>query len=174
MVAYSNNGARLKSKFTASAPMVGTASASVWGTWHTEGLVHTNCGPQLRCPPSSTQTAETTPSGNNNPGTVPDDYNQCVFIRYYTMRKRALIFPTVIRAAAGPHDLGPGGRGDEEATAEAQSDSDSGSDAVPSFLDSDRDDRSSVTSIDSESDIAVHNIPPVRSLPHFSAHSGPF
>ena len=160
MMAYSKNGSSLKSEFTTSAPVVASASASVWGTWRTEGLVHTNCGPQLCCPPSSMQTTDLTPSGNNHDDTrtVPDGYNQCVFVRYYTMRKKALMFPTVIRAAAGPHDLGPGGRDDEESTAEAQSDSDSGSDTTSSLLDGGRDgDRSSVTSVDSESNIVIQN-----------------
>lgn len=88
------------------------------------------------------------------------------------------MFPTVIRAAAGPHDLGPGGYGDEESTGEVQSDSDSGSDrsdTASSLLDDDMDDdRTSVTSIDSESDIVVHNTTTVRSLSCLSARSCPF
>ena len=172
MMAYLNNGTKLKSEFTTSVPMVASASASVWGTWRTEGLVHTNCGPQLCCPPSLIQAADLTPSGNSDTGIVPDEYNQCVFVRYYTMRKRALMFPTVIRAAAGPHDLGPGGRDDEELTAEVQSDSDSGSDTSSSLLDDDEDDdMSSVTSVDSESDIVVHNTISVRSSLYLPSHS---
>ena len=178
MMAYSNNGSSLRSEFTISAPMAASASASVWGTWRTEGLVHTNCGPQLCCPPSSTQIADPTSSSSSDTETVPGEYNQCVFVRYFTMRKRALMFPTVIRAAAGPHDLGPGGYGDEESTGEVQSDSDSGSDrsdTASSLLDDDMDDdRTSVTSIDSESDIVVHNTTTVRSLSCLSARSCPF
>ena len=66
-----------------------------------------------------------------------------------------------MRAAAGPHDLGPGGRDDEELIleVEAQSDSDSDSDIMSGFGD---DDRSSVTSMDSEFDVIVHNIVSVR------------
>ena len=101
MMAYSNDSVSLASEFTASAPTVGSASASAWGTWRTEGLVHTNCGPQLCCPPSSTRTTDLAPSSNNTE-IVPGEYNQCVFVRYYTMRKRALVFPRVIRAAVGP------------------------------------------------------------------------
>jgi hypothetical protein len=39
---------------------------------------------------------------------TPNEYNQCVFIRYYTMRRRVLMFPKVIKAAAGPHHPGSG------------------------------------------------------------------
>ena len=159
MMAYSNNGASMRSEFTTSVPMVASASASVWGTWRTEGLVHTNCGPQLCCPPSPTRTTDPTPSRHSDAETIPDEYNQCVFVRYYTMRKRALIFPTVIRAAAGPHDLGPGGHDDELPEVGAQSDSDSGSDTVSGFWD---DDSNSVTSIDSESYVVIHNTVSVR------------
>lgn len=161
MMACSNNGASLRSEFTTSVPMVASASASVWGTWRTEGLVHTNCGPQMCCPPSSTQTTDITPSSDSGTGATPGGYNQCVFVRYFTMRKRALVFPRVMRAAAGPHDLGPGGRDDEELIpeVEAQSNSDSDSDVMSGFGD---DDRSSVSSMDSEFDVIVYNIVSVR------------
>ena len=155
MMAYSSGDTSIASEFTISVPTVGSASASAWGIWRTEGLVHTNCGPQLCCPPSSTQTTDPAPSGDGDTETVPDEYNQCVFVRYYTMRKRALVFPTVIRAAAGPHDLGPGDRNNEELLeVETQSDSDMGSDTfcVPA------------TSINSESDAIIHNTASVRSL----------
>ena len=159
MMAYSNNGDSLRSEFTTSVP----TATSAWGTWRTEGLVHTNCGPQLCCPPSSTQTTGLASSPNDDTETGPDEYNQCVFIRYYTIRKRGLVFPRVMRAAAGPHDLGPGGRDDEELPGvEAQSDSDSDSDTVSGFWDNDR---SPATSIDSESDVVIHNMPSVWSAP---------
>ena len=170
MMAYSNNGSSLRSEFTTSAPMATSTAASVWGTWHTEGLVHTNCGPQLCCPPSPAKTTDLTPSGNDTE-TVPDEYNQCVFVRCYTMRKRALMFPTVIRAAAGPHDPGTGGRDDEELIAEVQSNPGSTSDTASGLVNDDGgDDRSSVTSIDSGSDIVTHNVTAVRSLQCLSAN----
>ena len=171
MMAYSNDGASLRSEFTTLGPMV----ASVWGAWRTEGSVHTNCGPQQCCPPPSTQATDPTPSGGDDAETVPDGYDQCVFVRYYTMRRRALVFPTVIKAAAGPHDLGPGGRDDEESTVEVQSDSDSGSDIVPSLLDDYGDDcRSSTASVEFSSDIVIHNTTAVRSLTCLSAQSYQF
>ena len=175
MMAYSKNGASLASEFTTSVPGVVSVSASAWGTWRTEGLVHTNCGPQHCYPPTSIQTTASTPTGDGHTETVLDEYNQCIFLRYYTMRKRAFVFPTVIRAAAGPHDLGSGGRDDEESPeVETQSDSVSDSDTTSSLFDDDEDDdRGSVTSIDSEPDIAVHNVTAVRFLPCFPTHSRP-
>ena len=35
---------------------------------------------------------------------IPDECDQCVFIRYYTIRRRVFI-PIVIKAGAGPHQL---------------------------------------------------------------------
>ena len=162
MMAYSNSGVSMSSEFTTSIPMIASASASAWGMWRTEGLVHTNCGPQSCRPPSPTHTTDLTPSGNNDAGTMPGEYNHCVFVRYYTMRKRALVFPAVIKAAAGPHDLGSGGRDDEELPeVEAQyNDSDSGSD----IWDGDREnDRGPVTEVDSGRDIVDRNTIYVRS-----------
>lgn len=63
----------------------------------------------------------------------------------------------VIRAAAGPHDLGPGGR-DDEGLHKVEARSDLDSEVMSSSPD---DDTSSITSIDSESDIVVHNTPSV-------------
>ena len=158
MMSYSKNGVRLKSEFVTSVPVVsGTASASAWGTWRTEGLVHTNCGPQLCLPPSATRTTSSTSSGVTCTEPVSEDYNQCIFVRYYTMRKRPLFIPRVIKAAAGPHDLGPADRGNEDPPLEAQCDSDNAS-----VLFDDDDDGSSFTSVDSDSDVVFHNTIGVR------------
>ena len=108
MISYANNNAQLSSEFTISVPLAASASASVWGTWRTDGLVHTNCGPQVCTPPPSSDTSVLLPTGSARADTIRREYNQCVFIRYYTVRKRALMFPKVIKGAAGPHDLGPG------------------------------------------------------------------
>lgn len=109
MIAYSNNGAQLSSEFTTSVPLVASASASVWGKWQTQGLVHTNCGPQQCSTPPSPDAPGSGSADIIQIGTTPNEYNQCVFVRYYTIRKRALMFPKLIKAAAGPHDLGSGG-----------------------------------------------------------------
>ena len=163
MMSYSSDGGDLTAEFRTSA----AEAASPWGTWHTQGAVHTSCGPwQSRRPPSSAQTVGATSSGNSHTETVSDEYNQCVFIRYYTVRKR-LGIPRVIKAAAGPHDLGPGNHDNEESSSEMECSSDEGSDIVLSQFDDDGSgDKSSITSIDSESDVVAHNTTPVRTLPH--------
>lgn len=166
MISYSNDDddGNLTADFTTSAP-----GASVWGAWETTGVVYVSCGPQLCRPPSTTRNTDLTPSGNNHMEARSDEYNQCVFVRYYTVRKR-LGIPRVIKAAAGPHDLGQGDHDERGTPPEAQSSSESSSDIVSSPPDGDRDDdRSSITSIGSESDIVVHNTTPVRSLPCPSA-----
>ena len=164
MIAYSNNSTHLSSEFTTSVPLLASASASAWGTWNTQGLVHTNCGPQLCSPPSSLDSLDLSPSDAIQVDVTPNEYNQCVFIRYYTVRRRALMFPRVIKAAAGPHDLGPGNNHDEtlpELTVQSSSDSDTGSD---SSGDSMTDYSSSVTSCESELDV-FHNVSSVCRSP---------
>jgi len=149
MISYSNDGEDTMAEFTISARGV----AFPWGNWRAPGVVYTNCGPRP-CRP---------PSGNSHTETISEEYNQCVFIRYYTMRKR-LGIPRVIKAAAGPHDLGPRGRDHEESPLEVEHNSESGSDISSLFDDHGEDNRSSVTSIDSEPDIVIHNTTLVCSL----------
>lgn len=156
MMAYSNNSTQLSSEFTTSIPLIASASASVWGTWRTRGLVHTNCGPQLCSPPPSPDTLELYPPYPTQADAIPNEYNQCVFIRYYTMRWRALMFPKVIRAASGPHDCGSGDNYDEtlpELTVQSGTNSDTGSDTGG---DSTTDYSSSVTSYEPELEL-FHN-----------------
>ena len=159
MLSYSNNADDLRSEFITSIP--GDTSAHAWGTWHRTRSIHTNFGPQLYFPASSSMA-----SSNNSTGSDSDEYNQCVFVRYYTMRKR-LGIPRIIKASAGPHDLGPGGREDGKSPqVEARSPLDSSSEIASNFCDDDgNDDRSSVTSVESEHDSIIHNIATVCSLP---------
>ncbi|KAF9649107.1 hypothetical protein BDM02DRAFT_3095227 [Thelephora ganbajun] len=100
MVAYSNEGASLGSDSTTTVPMFASSSASFRGTWRARCLPRTNHGPQPRAPPSRGQAILT------------NGFNQCVFVRYYTIRSRewwALFFQKrLMRAGAGPHDLGSG------------------------------------------------------------------
>ena len=164
MMSYSNDDDddddELGSEFIISAP--GDSSASTWGTWYTTGFVHTNCGPQLRFSTSSTQTTDSTDSSGNNAEPVSDGYNQCVFVRYYTMRKK-LGIPKVIKASAGPYNLDPRGRENSGSPkVEAGSPSGSGSDL-----------KNSVTSAESEPSV-IHTTPAVRSLPSLSDNFRPF
>ena len=161
MISYWNNGDDLAAEFTVSAPSV----TSPWGRWRTPGVVYTNCGPQPCRPPPTLHTVNLASSDSNaHPEIVSDEYRQCVFIRYYTMRKR-LGIPRVMKAAAGPHDLGPGSRDNGGSLFEAQCNSDSGSETVLNPFDVDGvDNGSSDTNIDSESVVLVHNTTAVRVL----------
>ena len=103
MVAYSNNPVRIECEFSAEVPAVASASMSLWGRWRAEGLVHTNCGPP---PPAVGMPSSSDPGDHATPAsTIPSEYNQCVFIRYYTMRGRGPILK-IIKVGAGPHELG--------------------------------------------------------------------
>ena len=110
MVAYSYEDVSLESDLTIAAPMLISASASLWGTWRTRYTPHTNYGPQECTPPLLEQAMDTPSLRPAEGGTAPSAFNQCIFVRYYAMRWRGplWLFPKVIRAGAGPHDLGPG------------------------------------------------------------------
>lgn len=163
MMCYSNHDNGLECEFKTSTSEV--ASGSAWGTWQTTKFIHMNHGPQLCSPPSSANAEGLTPPGDHRAETASDEYNQCVFVRYFTMRTR-LGIPKVIKAGAGPHDPGTGWEHDDEGLLpevhsglgwDSDSDSDSESD-MSSLLDGDGDDDGgSVTSIETESDIVIHN-----------------
>ena len=170
MISYSNDDGDdddMRSEFITSVP----GEASAWGSWNTTGFVHANCGPQLYFPPS-TRTPSSTPSGSNDVEPVSDEYDQSVFVRYYTMRKR-LGIPKVIKAGAGYHDLGPGSREDEALSeVESQFSPDPGSDTAFDLCgDYGGNGGSSVTSIESEPDILIHNTTTVRSSLSLSTNS---
>jgi hypothetical protein len=163
MMCYLNGDDDLGCQFTTSVPGV-----TEGGTWEKMGLVHTNHGPQLRCPPPSAQATEVASSGCDNERTISDEYNQCAFIRYYTVRKR-LGIPSIIKAAAGPHELGRGGCGGDGSPFEAHSDSgkdsdsDSDSDTASSLFDNDSDDDGcSITGAGTETDVVMHSTAVVR------------
>ena len=74
------------------------------------------------------------------------------------------MFPRLIKAAAGPHDLGPGNNYDEtfpELTVQLSTDSETGSDSSGDFT---TDYSSSVTSYESELEL-FHNVSSVRHHP---------
>ena len=145
MVAYSNESASGESDLTIAVPMVASASASVWGTWHSRCSPHTNYGPQ-ECSPPPPERAIGSPESSQSAeaSRIPSEFNQCVFIRYYTIRKRLGWFPMVIRAAAGPHDLDPG---------------DDTGDNFPELMA--RLNTEDMDDADLESDIVIHNTPSV-------------
>ena len=194
MIAYANNNTKLSSKFTISAPLAASVSASVWGVWRSDGLVHTNCGPQVCTPPPLPGTSTLPPAGAAQADGIQHDksekrkkrkgkkkadiveperdYNQCIFIRYYTVRKRAFMFPKVMKASAGPHDLGPGNnRGETFPELVVQSSSDSATMPDDSLT------NPPTSASDNESLLeVVHNIPSVcypsfHLLPTAGAHT---
>ena len=164
MMMCPNNSEQRTFRFTTSAPGVG----SVWGTWHSKVPIYTNSGPHPSHTPFPTQTMDPIPPDIPHTDAAPDEYDQCVFIRYYTVRKR-LGIPRVVKAAAGPHDLGPGGYDDEISLLGELSDSDSDSDTASSLFD-DEECGSSATSSDSEDDMPIHNTTPVRSSPSLCSY----
>jgi hypothetical protein len=146
-----------------------SGGASVWGTWIKPGSVHAACGPHPRRP--STQNMGLTSSGDNRTEIEHDEYKQCVFVKYITIQnKRSWVPKFKLKARAGPHDPGTGGRDGGGSPIVPQSDSGSSSDdnSAPRFLSSDGDDHGSTdtdTSIGSDSDILIHVPDIVRHLP---------
>ena len=140
-VAYSDNRTRMECEFSATLPAVASTSVSVWGSWHTRGLVHTNCGPH------PTRRSHRLSESFAPESEIPDEYTQCVFIRYYAIRKR-LLFPTVIKAGAGPHQLPKGNY-------------DLSEEGVLSVDDSTEVDYSETGSPGEVFDEAIHNVPTV-------------
>ena len=116
-------------------------------------------------PPTRVRAIGSQSSGGAETGSIPDEFSQCVFIRYYTMRPRKgiRIFPRVIRAGAGPHDLGSGeNRGDTFPELAVQADDEL-------ITDGEEDPDAQLTPMtddaDSETDIVVRNTPLVWHLP---------
>ena len=145
-VAYSDNRTRVECEFSAGVPTAASASVSVWGSWRTSGLVHTNCGPH----PSLNQLGgRGLDEDSASESVIPNEYNHCVFIRYYTFRWWGLI----LKAAAGPHELPKGGSGGDTAGEAVVGTPDSDDDSVEV-------DRSGT------SPIVVHNVPLVSPEHH--------
>ncbi|KAF9789164.1 hypothetical protein BJ322DRAFT_524714 [Thelephora terrestris] len=99
MMAYATSHTSVQAGATVSTPMFGSGS---W-VWRTVCKPHSKHGPQ-EIPPG----LQSSPSGSaqSPSNTTSTEFNQCVFIRYYTLREG--LFPKVIRASAGPHSLGSG------------------------------------------------------------------
>jgi len=111
MIAYSDNQTRVKCKFSAALPGLASTSTSLWGSWHTTGLVWEKCGPHPML--ENLVSAESSALGPE----VQDGYTQCIFIKYCTFRKRDAILkrlgiPIVLKAGAGPHQLPKRDEGD--------------------------------------------------------------
>ena len=143
MVAYSDNRVDMECDFTVEDPAPDSVSQSMWGSWRAEGLVYKKCGPT-----SLSRGGTSLGGGSASESTIPEDHNQCVFIRYYTMRWRFW----VIKAGGGPHQLPGGNTGDDGAEAVVIKIPDPGEDlAEANYLGADL--------------TVIHNPPPV-SLAH--------
>ena len=111
MIAYSDSETHMECEFSVEVPAVVSGHASLWGSWSTPELVHKTCGPDpLRIQGNSSSDQSPTPDS-----TIPAENNQCVFIRYYTIRRK-LFIPMVIKAGAGPHQLPKGNPGNDDAS----------------------------------------------------------
>lgn len=104
MVAYAHEGTSPDTGLIVDIPALGSVCVPPCGMWRTRCLPHMNHGPRTTYPMGSL------PSGYAETGGILDEFNQCVFIRYCTMRSRKPIgmFPEVIWVGAGPHNLGSG------------------------------------------------------------------
>jgi len=171
MVAYSDKDTSTSNAVTF-VPMFPSDPNSFPGTWRARFLPHINHGPRQHSPPPSGQTTHFLPLQLGGMGRVASEYNQCAFIRYYTMcsRKWWELFSqgTLMRAGAGPHDLGPGdNRGDAFPELAAQSD-------IEPTLSSDDDLGGQSDTTDdtgSEPDVVIRNTPYVRFLPRPSFYA---
>ena len=158
ITAYSNNDTSIESDLSISVPMLGSTSESFCVTKSTTGSPYFTCGPRRCVPPSSVQSHYM--SSTKSTGADSDDYNQCVFIRYYTMRKRMGLFPKVIKGSAGPHDLRPGNNDDAtfpELTAQQDQTSDHEDDVTSGGEERDL----IAEDVDSDPDIVVYSGPDV-------------
>ena len=111
MVAYSNKSTFQEPGQTVAIPMFASAAGSFRGMWRARCLTHTNHGPQQSSPPPHQLAMYAPfPFQPGDEGGTTSGFIQCVFVRYYTMRSKGplALFPKVIRASGGPHDLGPG------------------------------------------------------------------
>lgn len=142
-IAYSDNQTHMECEFSAGVPAVASTSASVWGSWRTQGLVHTNCGPH----PSRIRRSQNLTESSSLESEIPDEYNHCVFVRYYTIRRWGFI-PRVLKAGAGPHQL-----------PEESPEDDTVGEVAVAISDSDSDDDSTGVDYPEISPGVTHNVP---------------
>ena len=158
MLAYSNKGISLEFGSEIDVAMFASASASITVTRHTECSPHFKCGPQPWGLPPTQRAIEFPSSQCADPRAIPSEFDQCVFIRYYTARLRKWMPPKVLRGGAGPHDLGPGdNRGGAFPELIAQSDPDGPTTSRDEDLGSQSD--PGTDDADSESIVVVRNTP---------------
>ncbi|THG99190.1 hypothetical protein EW026_g3110 [Hermanssonia centrifuga] len=107
MLAFTQNDRRREVRFEAGIQNIASTSAS-WGKWQCQfPIVYDSWGPQDHV------MENVVCEGNDNAGKTQLKHNQCVFLRAFRVYRRAKLLPKVIKAGAGPHDLGSGRRHDE-------------------------------------------------------------
>ena len=165
MVAYAERQTDMDCNFSVGDPSdAGSASLSVWGSWQTQGLVHTSCGPSE----------------------IPEEYNQCVFIRYYTIIRKddfasrlrmtlqklgIKMFPSANtqsarRPGAGPHDLPDGNTGGDGTEELPDGNAGSGTTVQVEVGSPDSDDELVEVGCMESSPNLTHNVPLVSPLLH--------
>ena len=108
MFAYYHRETSLRSDLSTNLPALASVSVSLWGTWRASRTPHQQEGPQ-GYKPLTPERAKELASLKSTDGGVPKEFDQCVFLRYYTMRRHRMgLFPKVIKAGAIPDDLGSG------------------------------------------------------------------
>ena len=163
MLAYSNKGVSVEFGSEVDVPMFASASASITVTRRAGCSPHFKCGPQPWGLPPIRQVTDSPFSQSADPRAVPDGFDQCVFIRYYTARLRKWMPPKVFRAGAGPHDLGSGDNRGETfpelaVESNAESTTDGGGDLEGQLY-------LTTNDTDSEPIIVIRNTPYVLFLP---------
>ena len=167
MLAYFHKETTLRSDFFATLPVIASVSSSVWGTWRASRRPYKQEGPQ-GYGPLSPERAQELASLELPCGDIPKEFDQCVLVRYFTIRWKMRLFPKVIRAGAGPHDLGSGDNmggafpeliEQPDAGRTASGDDDLAGQRVHAEDDD-----------DFERGVVVHNTPSVRFLQYFFSH----
>lgn len=153
MIAYSESETHMQCEFSVEVPAVASGHASLWGSWSTPEFVHKKCGPD----PLRIQGNSSSDQSPTLDSTIPAENDQCVFIRYYTIRKIVFV-PMLIKAGVGPHQLPKGSPGNDDA-----------SEGIP--LDWSEDDSTEVNHPETRSpagtsDELMHNVPLVGLEPY--------
>ena len=84
MVAYSYEDTPIKPGMTIPAPTRFVSSPSFGVTWLARYTPYTNYGPQESILPLPGKGMDTSSLQSAQSGEIPSEFNQCVFIRYYT------------------------------------------------------------------------------------------
>ena len=161
IMAYLRDGTSQRGDFR-DFPMFGSTFASFEGTWRANLTPYTNHGPHQRA-------IHTSPSHSEDAGSLANEYDQCVFIRYYTMRTRGwwMVFrKKLVQVDTGLRGPGSGdNRGDTSPGPTTRSSGGSSTTGGGNSLEGQKGPTTGGT--DSEPDVVVQDSQDVRSLPCF-------